>query len=244
VSRYIVGQGRTYIACPDTDPSRIDVHQACVNLKAGRALVSMGLLTDMKVERQFGVGSLATQLPDKFEVTVTVHAPSWITADQLDLFANGVKIRDAKIVPSAQVEKARVTWQLPRPIHDQYLVAIATGLGVRAPYWAISRPYQPSSKTWTPQVIGATNPILLDADGDGKFSCAREYAAAVIARSGNDAEQLLRNLTPFDAAVSAQAAGLWQKAGYDVKEPNFQKLLSTAAVSVRAGFQAFSATLP
>jgi hypothetical protein len=204
----------------------------------------MGLLADMKVERQFGVGSLAAKLRDEFEVTVTVHGPSWITADQLDLFANGVKIREAKIVPSAKIEKARVTWQLPRPPHDQYLVAIATGLGVRAPYWAISRPYQPSSKTWNAQVIGATNPIWLDTDGDGKFSCARDYAARVIEKSGSDPEQLLRNLSPYDQAVSAQAAGLWQKAGHDVREPTFQKLISTAAVSVRAGFQAFAATLP
>src|SRR5947199_9375196 len=33
VSRYIVGQGRTYIACADTDPGHIDISQACRNLK-------------------------------------------------------------------------------------------------------------------------------------------------------------------------------------------------------------------
>src|SRR6185436_6821228 len=55
VSRYIVGQGRTYIACPDTEPGRLDVATACSNLVASRALVSMGLLTQMTVEEKFGV---------------------------------------------------------------------------------------------------------------------------------------------------------------------------------------------
>jgi len=36
VSRYIVGQGRTYIVCPDEDPAHIDVAAACSNLLAGR----------------------------------------------------------------------------------------------------------------------------------------------------------------------------------------------------------------
>ena len=42
VSRYIVGQGRTYIECDDRDVAKLDVEAACRNLKAGRAYVSMG----------------------------------------------------------------------------------------------------------------------------------------------------------------------------------------------------------
>src|SRR5262249_24056268 len=37
VSRYIVGQGRTYIVCPDESPSSLDVPMACSNLVTGRA---------------------------------------------------------------------------------------------------------------------------------------------------------------------------------------------------------------
>ena len=44
VSRYIVGQGRTYLACDDSDPAHVDVNAACRSLKAGRAWVSLGLL--------------------------------------------------------------------------------------------------------------------------------------------------------------------------------------------------------
>ena len=47
VTRYIVGQGRTYIACPDGDPGRIDVNAACRALQEGRAVVSLGLLAQI-----------------------------------------------------------------------------------------------------------------------------------------------------------------------------------------------------
>jgi hypothetical protein len=52
-------------------------------------------------------------------------------------------------------------------------VAIASGPGVRDAFWRIAKPYQPSSTTWKPRVVGATNPIWVDADGDGKFTALR-----------------------------------------------------------------------
>ncbi len=92
VARYIVGQGRTYIVCRDDDPARLDVNAACRALKAGRALVSLGLLTRMSVDDRFGVGDLATKLGERVRVSVEVLGPSWATADRVELFANGVKV--------------------------------------------------------------------------------------------------------------------------------------------------------
>jgi hypothetical protein len=173
VSRFIVGQARTYIVARDTDPGRIDVSAACESLLAGRALVSMGLLVQMTVEDRFTVGDLATNLPEQIRVKVKVLGPSWVKASRVELFANGVSIRDATIDPagaSAAGEKAEITWLIPRPPRDLYLVAITTGSGVTAPFWAMTRPYQPSSSHWEGRAIGATNPVWLDADGDGRFT--------------------------------------------------------------------------
>src|SRR6202035_1618554 len=44
VSRYIVGQGRTYIRCKDDRPGQIDVSAAVENLLEGRVMVSCGLM--------------------------------------------------------------------------------------------------------------------------------------------------------------------------------------------------------
>ncbi|HEU4752466.1 MAG TPA: CehA/McbA family metallohydrolase, partial [Armatimonadota bacterium] len=59
VSRYILGQGRTYIASSAAEPEQIDIQEACDSLLAGRALVSMGLFTEAWVDGQ-PVGSWVT----------------------------------------------------------------------------------------------------------------------------------------------------------------------------------------
>ena len=228
VARYIVGQGRTYIACRDDDPARLDVEAACRALKAGRALVSLGLLARMSVDDRFGVGDLATKLGEQVRVAVDVYGPSWATADRVELFANGVQVREARIDPSPGALKARVVWTLPRPPHDVSLVAIASGPGVTAPYWAIARPYQPTSPEWTPRSFGITNPIDLDGDGDGAWTSPKAYAEATIARVGLAPQALLPALGAYDEAIAAQAAGLCRAAGRDVRDAEFARLLPGA----------------
>jgi hypothetical protein len=251
VSRYIVGQGRTYVACVDADPARIDQNELCRNFRAGRMLVSMGLLTLMSVNDRFGVGDLATDIGDSMRVTVSVLGPSWVRADRVELFANGLKIREQRVdstsrlgaSKSSSAEKARIAWTIPRPQHDVHLVAIASGPGVTASYWAIPRPYQPTSPAWVPRVIGSTNPIWIDANGDGQFTAARGYAKQLWIRTGNDPVKLLAELASYDEAVASQTASVCHAAGMDLLSTEFKRVLATAPVHVQKGFAAFLATL-
>jgi hypothetical protein len=238
VSRYIIGQGRTYIACDDSDPARIDVNTACSNLLAGRASVSLGLLATMTVNGQFQIGDLATNVGDQIKVSVRVLGPSWIAATNVELYANGVKIRELAIGSKASGragEKLVANWTLPRPSHDVHLVAIATGPGVSAPFWATARPYQPSSPHWEPRVTGSSNPIWVDADGDDKFTAARAYAKAVLTPK-RDVAGVLSALSKFDESVAAQAAGLMMAAGTDLKSKMVEDALVNAAPAVKRGF--------
>jgi hypothetical protein len=245
VSRYIVGQGRTYIACPDADPGRLDVATACSNLLAGHALVSMGLLAQMTVEEKFGVGDVATKLTKNVHVQVRVLGPSWVSATNVMLFANGVVLREQALDPnktSGVGVKAVVNWTIPRPAHDVHLVALASGPEVTAPFWAIPKPYQPTSPKWTGRVIAATNPIWLDADGDGRFTAARGYARKLVERHGSNPKTLLPALATFDEATAAQAASLCVAAGVDVNSDLFRRTINSATESVRRGFESFAAT--
>lgn len=241
VSRYIVGQGRTYIACPDGPPDRIDVATACSNLLAGRALVSMGLLTDMTLNERFKVGDIATNLGAHVRVTVRVLGPPWVSATNVWLFANGLKVREQSL---AHVQDRTVTWTLARPKHDVHLVAIAAGPGVVAPYWAIPRPYQPASPRWEGRVIGSTNPIWLDGDGDGRFTAARAYAKRLFSEHGIDSAKLVSALSDFDEAVAAQAASFCAAAGQSPSVPAFVEVLKAGAPQVQRGFHAFATTQP
>jgi hypothetical protein len=248
VSRFIVGQGRTYVACRDDEPGRIDRFEACKSLHHGRVLVSLGLLARIAVDDRFGPGDVATGLGDKFRVAVTVLGPSWVRADRVELYANGVMIRDHRIDASADRvtgpgEKARVEWSIPRPRHDVALVAVASGPGVTAPYWPIPRPYQPTSKVWEPRVLGVTNPVKLDADGNGTWNSPRFYAQFVIELSGTEPRTLIKALEPYDEAVATQAAAFCLPEGQTGLGPEFAKALGSAPEHVWRGFAAFERSL-
>ena len=51
VSRFIVGQGRTYIRCDDSDVAHIDVDSATKAFVQGKVLVSYGLLAKLTKTR-------------------------------------------------------------------------------------------------------------------------------------------------------------------------------------------------
>jgi hypothetical protein len=203
VNRFILGQGRTYVAAADANPAGLDLDQVWRGYHKGRLLVSLGLLTRIEVDGRFGVGDLATGLDDTLKVEISVHGPSWVQADHLALYANGLLIREETLRDDHQPgEKAKVVWKLPRPSHDVHLVAIATGPGVKEAFWEIPRPYQPASKTFTSRVIGSTNPVWIDADGDGAFESAHAIAQRLLREAGGEASQVNRD--KLDAAVRVQ----------------------------------------
>src|SRR5437588_4960970 len=91
VSRYIVGQARTYIRADDRDPGNIDVAKAAASFRAGHVLVSLGLLAEIMVNDKYGPGDLAPA-PGEVNVSVRVLGPGWVTADHVALYANGIEI--------------------------------------------------------------------------------------------------------------------------------------------------------
>jgi hypothetical protein len=246
VSRYIAGQGRTYVQCDDSDPGNIPVRAALANLLEGRAVVSFGLFPLIEVNGRFGPGELAHGTSEELEVRVRVLGPSWVTADKLELYANGILIRSTNLAATTYGQaplKAEAAWTIPTPGHDVFLVAIASGPGVTAPFWALARPYQPASLEWTPRVIGSTNPVWVDADGDGAFTPAREYARRLVSSSGNDPGRLLLALKDFDEAVAAQAASFQFANKEDLQSQRWAGLIQNAPAHVRSGFSRFIRTL-
>ena len=131
---------------------------------------------------------------------------------------------------------AEVQWEIPRPPHDVHLIVIATGPGKTSPHWPIAKPYQPASPLWISRVIGATNPIWVDADADGKFSFARDYAVALLQQSGGDARRFVASLQRYDEAIAVQAAAAARKSGLNLRSRDFQQSLAGASAAVQQGF--------
>jgi len=244
VSRHFVGQGRTYIRCPDADPGAIDVRQAVDSFLQGRVLVSCGLLVDMHVDGKYGPGDLAPVQQGQAKVTVRVLAPQWARAEVCELYVNGVLSR-RETISTSETKQAGVQWQhtwlLSDLSHDVSLVAVARGPGVKALYWPIAKPYQPTSTEWRSQVIGSTGAVWLDVDGDKRATNAAVYGQRLAAAAGNDPARAVRALASYDATVAAHVAEHLHLGGVDVLHPDFLKATRGGPPSASAGFAAYVA---
>jgi hypothetical protein len=239
VSRFVVGQGRTYVRCRDDAPGSIDVGEAVQGFRAGRVLVSCGLLAEITVNGRYGPGDLVPA-SDEVHVAVRVLGPGWVMAEKVELYANGHKVREARIAAGRPAGvKWAGTWTLPRWRHDVHLVAVATGPGVRELYWPIAKPYQPTSPRVDRKVIGSTGAVWLDGDGDGERTSAFAYAERLLRETGAELPKLLRALADYDEAVAEQAAGLLQARGVAVQAPEVLAAAKQAGEPVGRGFQAF-----
>jgi hypothetical protein len=241
VSRFIVGQGRTYIRCGDDHPDQIDVEEAVQSFLAGRVLVSCGLLVEMTVNGKFRSGELASS-GDENQVSIRVMGPTWTTAEKVTLYANGVELREAAIEDQGRGGvKWNAEWTLPRFKHDVHLVAVATGPGVKALYWPIAKPYQAKSPVVERRVIGSTGAIWLDADGDGKWTSALEYAKSLVEKHDGRAGGVVLALSDYDQAVAIQAAGLLQARGVSFDNAEIRAAVKQSGPQVERGFAEFFA---
>jgi hypothetical protein len=241
VSRYIVGQSRTYIQADDQDPGKIDAARTIQNFVDGKVLLSYGLFTRIKVNGRYGPGELVPASKD-LEVSLTVSGPAWVSAERIDLYANGELIRSEEITskPGGGV-KWQGTWQLEPRSEDCHLVAIATGPGVSAPYWPMAQPYQPESPEFKSQVVGSTGAVWIDADGDGQRTPAVVYAERLVKQQGENLPELLKSLAKYDRAVTLQAASLLRQRGVSPFDPQLTAALRQAAEPVQLGFALYGA---
>lgn len=241
VSRYSVGQARTYIRSQSEDPGKIDVNEAIQNIREGKVMVNFGLLTEMVIDQQYGPGDLA---PNIGEINVSVHVlgPGWLDADTVSLYANGIKVREA-VIPGENESGTGIkwtgSWTLPRPAHDVFLVAIATGPGKPLPFWQIGKPYQPDSPLWEPKVMGSSGAIWIDANGDGLRTSAYDYAQQLWKDSEGQIASLIEKLAPYDEAVAVQAASILMKEGILGELINSEKPLHQASPATKTGFHKY-----
>ena len=142
VSRFIVGQSRTYVHA-DGD--------LVTNFVERRVGVSFGIFTELTVD------SLSTS------ALIRVYAPSWIIPEKIMLFANGKTIFNSGITRknvSGLVAVFKVT--LPPVSNKTVLVAVAEGPDPHVPWWPIAKPYQHTSPEVHPIVVGVSGPVIIN----------------------------------------------------------------------------------
>lgn len=230
VSRYIVGQGRTYIECDDSNAAAIPIDQAVDAFLKGRVIVSYGLFTGLKVTQSgdgktYGPGDQVSLRDDADEITVVVevHGPAWTQAETVALYVCGNRRVESKLVPSATPGtslKGTATWTFQRAElhHDVWLTALATGPGISQPFWPTAKPYQPVSPEFTPYTLSFTGQIRIDTNGDGMYTSPHDYAQQIISAANNSIPDIAEALNNADVSVINQAASLLQATAANLDE--------------------------
>ena len=218
-----IAQARTYIdpgsnwrARPDTVFER---------LAAGESVVSYGLAAQLRrVPRAHG---------RSMSVEVEVLVPSWSLADRVTVYANGFPVSEHALEPNGVGGRKwlrEIALDLP---NDATLVAVATGPGVRRPFWEVRKSYQPVSKLWNPRVIGISRAVRIELGGG--YRSPREYATELVSKHPVPGPELLLELGRYDPSVTVQTLSLLAEKGVTLEIP------SNVAPAVRTGATAFMA---
>lgn len=244
VSRFLVGQARTYVRCNDEDASSINVREALANFIEGNVMVSFGLLAEIEVNDSYGPGELVPG-SDEIKIAVRVLGPSWASAQTISLYANGKKVRSADVTNhhGAGIKYSGV-WNLTAPPHDLFLVAVVEGEDEKMPFWPIAKPYQPASNDWSPRLLGLSGAVWVDGDRNRRRDTAFDYAKRLWEQSGHNINNLLQSLPLFDESISIQAAGLLRQSGIDLSSPEMVRALRRASPETRAAFQRVMREIP
>lgn len=192
-----VGQGRSYVASSTDIPSRISIPEACQNILAGKVSVSLGMFADVKVQGRFGMGDLVDARSRTIAAKVRVAAPAWIDPMRVLAFLNGVQVAEVPLsrTPGKPFD-AEIKFNIRARDYDSYLVFVALGSGVPYPGW----------KTYEHYTLAATNPVYLDADGDGKYRSPREEALRRLGPATARLEAVLDLIRNTDPALGVQIA--------------------------------------
>jgi len=167
----IVGQGRTYVRSSARNPGAIDIGEACDAFLRGDTTISMGIIADLKVNRTFHMGDTVNVGKAPIDLALRVAAPSWVAPRKALVYLNGVAV-ETREVPSVagRTTDLDLRFRLTAPRHDAWLVCVVLGDPVTDPAWATEEAY----------TFAATNPVYLDADGDGSCKSPRAIAAGLI----------------------------------------------------------------
>lgn len=144
VSRFIVGQARTYVR---SDAGLV------TNFLKGRVGVSFGLFTELVVD---------TASEEKTNITIKVHSPSWVKPGKVMLYANGEKIFTSMFsVGEKTCSSYNRKISIPKQKYEVVILAIAEGADPQVPWWPVAKPYQHTSPEVNPIVLGISEVLKI-----------------------------------------------------------------------------------
>lgn len=150
------GYPRSYVFTGTDTVERFEEASFMKAVRDQRVMVSGGPFIDFRIGDKL-LGDLAPAAGGKVELHIRVESPSWMPLTKLTIYRNGEPV---KAIPLKETKDAvkfddKVTVDVAK---DSWFFVAAEGTASLAPVYPGAQPY------------GFTNPIYVDANGDGKFT--------------------------------------------------------------------------
>lgn len=159
----MVGYPRNYVLAGTDEPAELDLDRYMEALRSGKLVVSGGIFVEINAGAALP-GSLvdrATLSGGRLPLRIRVQAPAWVPVGELEIVVNGsVVATRTPAAPGAEHPALRFeeTVEVDTPAGaDAYVLVHVRGAGDLAPVAPGARAF------------GFTNPIFVDANGNGRF---------------------------------------------------------------------------
>lgn len=230
----IVGQGRTYVRSSTDDPAKIDVDESCKAFLRGDTIISLGIFADLKVNGDRVMGETVKPFGRAVEADLRIAAPSWVTPKRAIVFLNGVAVAEQTVsTAKGKPTDTRLHFKLPAPTHDAWLVCVVLGDGVSHPAWATKQPY----------TFAATNPVYLDADGDGAYHSPAATAEDLLEQAKGRSEDTFEIALKQEDGIAVQMIAELRARANDAEQAALDERIGEASRN-RAVLKEFLRYLP
>jgi hypothetical protein len=202
VHKAFAGYPRNFVRSSTDDPAAIDAAEVAAALRAGRVFTTTGPFVRAHIG-EVETGGTVTALDGRVLLQAEIGAAQWIYLDRAKVVVNGDVWHEIELEPIVD-PRGRIHWRtLTQPLElqrDAWVHVIVEGDESLSPIVTGSpRPVLP---------LAITNPIWVDADGDGQVRSLDSWALAECAtRTSVD------GLRPAEAAALVLAAAERRPAG-------------------------------
>lgn len=171
VSAEIAGVPRNYTPSTTDEPGDIDVREVASALRAGNVFTTTGPFVEFTVNGK-PMGSTVTLTPDddgEVTLAVRVQAAHWVDVDRVKIVVNGDVVREVPVEGAGRVVRLETKVPLPM-VSDGWVCVLVEG----------DTPLDPIVHTQNRPILplAVTNPVRVDADGDGVWTTPWERAVA------------------------------------------------------------------
>jgi hypothetical protein len=151
------GYPRTYVRVPNDDPAVVTVNDIVKGLKAGAVMVSNGPFVRVGIDGH-GPGETVTIKNHRARIDVKIDTAGWITVDRIGVIVDGHEAVSQGLVLPQNGQRIQVSIPL-EVADDAWVVVIVRG----------DTPLDLVLPRKDALPLAFTNPIYVDADGNGRF---------------------------------------------------------------------------